>query len=304
MSENVKTVNDLDRKIQDNELTFFQKVALQGEIANMYQDTTDTEAKYFTFVKLAKVEEKLLLVTKNEILKYIDDIDFVNDCVTYRYNEIVPVYLYADKIIEEMESMLSGECGNVRLKKSAESVIQSKFINFAREMVTYLPDTGKAIISAIIAKIDNDLEFMYPVLFALQEYCTTTNSKADESKVGFDVKLKVLSTPIYQTPILNVDSEIARVEHMAKIESMSPIDRVVAAMSMLASSMSDKEEAQTKSTYIIKKIDKATDEVVFTKEFNVQHEATEYIKNIVDNYPDITKRFYFSVELVEEIVHE
>ena len=50
--------------------------------------------------------------------------------------------------------------------------------------------------------------------------------------------------------------------------------------------------------YKVKKINKTNGMVVFEKEFDSRKSATEYVKQIVSDYPELTKQYNFEVELV------
>jgi hypothetical protein len=59
------------------------------------------------------------------------------------------------------------------------------------------------------------------------------------------------------------------------------------------------EEEPEKLVYVVKKIDKSNNQVVFEKEFDTQQQATDFIMSVVKEYPEIAKRFNFAVEIVE-----
>jgi len=311
--------SEMKKQIQLNELTMFQQIAIESEVASIINDcTSDIEKAYYTFMKLALVDEKYLIAYKHEFIKYVDE-SVINDCISYRYNQIIPTYLYVAKYIYDIKSMLGEEYGSLRILKQPQIVVKSKFIVFMRELLTFIPVTAKAIMDGILRENDGDLDFLYPVILALKGDATPENDVI-EQRVGFDVKIKLLSTPISRVPILNVQAEEERMKRQATIESIGGEERIKTILDGLLGLVknslengegftavsfttddednSDEHPAE-KLIHVVKKIDKSNGKVVFTKEFDTQKDATEYIKNIVKDYPDIAKRFNFVVELVE-----
>ena len=301
-----------NQQLQMNELTMFQQIALEAEVVSIMKEChTDYEKMYYAFLKLALCEEKYLLVYKHEFLKYLDE-EVINDLIGYRYKEIVPTYLYIKKYISEIKGMMSGDCGSLRIMKQPVEVIKSKFIVAMRELLTYIPSTAGAILDGIIREADCDVDFLVPIAFSLKQ-----EAEVDvmEQRVGYDVKLKLLSTPIDRAPIMNLQIEDERLQRKIKAESMTQEERISKVTNDLSTilntmikgfSISDVEQEETddeeqveKLIYIVKKIDKSNNQVVFTKEFETQQQATDYIKNVVKDYPEIAKRFNFAVELVE-----
>ena len=288
------------------ELTLFQQIAVEGEVAAIMHDcNTEKEKMYFAYLKLALCDERYLLVYKNEFMKYLDE-DQVNDIVGYRYSEIIPVYLFVDKFVREIKGMMGGECGNLRIFKQPIEVVKSKFIVGMRELLTYIPNTASAVLDGIMNSAEADLEFLIPIVFALKQDAEDT---VMEQSVGYDVKIKLLSTPLDKAPIMNLPVEDERLKRNIANEGMSKEERVKNTLDTLAGVIKsvlvsedddeDFEDEPTQIVYIVEKIDKSNNAVVFTKEFETQQQATEYIKNAVKDYPEIAKRFNFTVKVVE-----
>lgn len=288
------------------ELTLFQQIAVEGEVAAIMHDcNSEKEKMYFAYLKLALCDERYLLVYKNEFMKYLDE-DQVNDIVGYRYSEIIPVYLFVDKFVREIKGMMGGECGNLRIFKQPIEVVKSKFIVGMRELLTYIPNTASAVLDGIMNSAEADLEFLIPIVFALKQDAEDT---VMEQSVGYDVKIKLLSTPLDKAPIMNLPVEDERLKRNIANEGMSKEERVKNTLDTLAGVIKsvlvsedddeDFEDEPTQIVYIVEKIDKSNNAVVFTKEFETQQQATEYIKNAVKDYPEIAKRFNFTVKVVE-----
>lgn len=288
------------------ELTLFQQIAVEGEVAAIMHDcNSEKEKMYFAYLKLALCDERYLLVYKNEFMKYLDE-DQVNDIVGYRYSEIIPVYLFVDKFVREIKGMMGGECGNLRIFKQPIEVVKSKFIVGMRELLTYIPNTASAVLDGIMNSAEADLEFLIPIVFALKQDAEDT---VMEQSVGYDVKIKLLSTPLDKAPIMNLPVEDERLKRNIANEGMSKEERVKNTLDTLAGVIKsvlvsedddeDFEDEPTQLVYIVEKIDKSNNAVVFTKEFETQQQATEYIKNAVKDYPEIAKRFNFTVKVVE-----
>ena len=290
-----------------SELTLFQQIAVEGEVAAiMHECNSDSERMYYAFLKLALCESKYLLVYKNEFMKYLDE-QQINDIVGYRYMEIIPTYLYVDKFIREIKGMISGECGNLRIFRQPIEVVKSKFIVGMREMLTYIPNTAVAILDGIMNKIGDELDFLVPIVFALKQ---NVDDVVIEQSVGYDVKIKILSTPLDKAPIMNLSIEDERIRKAISNEGLTREERAKNALDTLAGVLTnivgmdvvdedEDYEEPTQLVYIVEKIDKSNNNVVFTKEFDTQQQATEYIKNAVKDYPEIAKRFNFTVKVVE-----
>lgn len=290
-----------------SELTLFQQIAVEGEVAAiMHECNSESERMYYAFLKLALCESKYLLVYKNEFMKYLDE-QQINDIVGYRYMEIIPTYLYVDKFIREIKGMISGECGNLRIFRQPIEVVKSKFIVGMREMLTYIPNTAVAILDGIMNKIGDELDFLVPIVFALKQ---NVDDVVIEQSVGYDVKIKILSTPLDKAPIMNLSIEDERIRKAISNEGLTREERAKNALDTLAGVLTnivgmdvvdedEDYEEPTQLVYIVEKIDKSNNNVVFTKEFDTQQQATEYIKNAVKDYPEIAKRFNFTVKVVE-----
>lgn len=313
---------NMEKQIQPNELTIFQQLAIESEVASIIDNcANDIEKAYYTFMKFALVEEKYLIAYKHEFMKYVDE-SVVNDCINYRYMQMIPAYLYVAKFIYDIKTMLGEECGTLRVLKQPQVVVKSKFVVFMRELLTYIPVTAKAIMDGILRENDGDLDFLYPVMLVLKNDATPENDVIEQN-VGYDVKIKLLSTPMSRLPILNIQAEEARMRKQASIESLGGEDKIKTILDGLLgfvkSSIENNEDIMTvslqfggdaeddgyedetveKLVHVVKKIDKASGKVVSVKEFDTQKDATDYIKNIVKDYPEIVKRFNFIVELIE-----
>lgn len=298
------------KQLQMNELTMFQQIALEAEVVSIMNDCdNDYEKMYYAFLKLALCDEKYLLVYKQEFMKYLEE-DQVNDLIGYRYKEIIPTYLFIKRYLAEINGMLGEDCGSLRIFQQPIEVIKSKFIVAMRELITYIPNTACAILDGIIREANGDLDFLVPIAFSLKN---DAGHGAMEQAVGYDVKIKLLSSPIGRAPIMNLQVEDERVQKNIKNESLSQEERVMKISQDLSSILGtliksvttdeddDADEVPEKLVYVVKKIDKSNNQVVFTKQFDTQQQATDYIKGVVKDYPEIAKRFNFAVELVESI---
>ena len=294
------------KQLQMNELTTFQQIALEAEVVSIMNDCdNDYEKMYYAFLKLALCDEKYLLVYKQEFMKYLEE-DQVNDLIGYRYKEIIPTYLFIKRYLAEINGMLVEDCVSLRIFKQPIEVIKSKFIVAMRELLTYIPNTASAILDGIIREAEGELDFLIPIAFSLK---SDAEHGAMEQAVGYDVKIKLLSSPIGRAPIMNIKIEDERLQKKNRNEGLSPDERVMKDLSSILGNLiksvaeedDDTDEVPEKLVYVVKKIDKSNNQVVFTKQFDTQQQATDYIKGVVKDYPEIAKRFNFAVELVESI---
>ena len=294
------------KQLQMNELTMFQQIALEAEVVSIMNDCdNDYEKMYYAFLKLALCDEKYLLVYKQEFMKYLEESQ-VNDLIGYRYKEIIPTYLFIKRYLAEINGMLGEDCGSLRIFKQPIEVIKSKFIVAMRELLTYIPNTASAILDGIIREAEGELDFLIPIAFSLK---SDAEHGAMEQAVGYDVKIKLLSSPIGRAPIMNIQIEDERLQKQNRNEGLSPDERVMKDLSSILGNLiksvaeedDDTDEVPEKLVYVVKKIDKSNNQVVFTKQFDTQQQATDYIKGVVKDYPEIAKRFNFAVELVESV---
>ena len=296
------------KQLQVNELTMFQQIALEAEVVSIMSDCdNDYEKMYYAFLKLALCDEKYLLVYKQEFMKYLEE-DQVNDIIGYRYKEIIPTYLFIKRYLAEINGMLGEDCGSLKIFQQPIEVIKSKFIVAMRELLTYIPNTASAILDGIIKEAEGDLDFLVPIAFSLKN---DAEHGAIEQTVGYDVKIKLLSSPIGRAPIMNLQIEDERLQKKIKNEGLSQEEKVMKISKDLSSIFGtlikgiadedDEDEIPEKLVYVVKKIDKSNNQVVFTKQFDTQQQATDYIKGVVKDYPEIAKRFNFAVELVESV---
>ena len=175
-----------------------------------------------------------------------------------------------------------------------------------RELLTYMPNTASAILDGIIREAEGELDFLIPIAFSLK---SDAEHGAMEQAVGYDVKIKLLSSPIGRAPIMNIQIEDERLQKKNRNEGLSPDERVMKDLSSILGNLiksvaeedDDTDEVPEKLVYVVKKIDKSNNQVVFTKQFDTQQQATDYIKGVVKDYPEIAKRFNFAVELVESV---
>lgn len=294
------------KQLQMNELTMFQQIALEAEVVSIMNDCdNDYEKMYYAFLKLALCDEKYLLVYKQEFMKYLEESQ-VNDLIGYRYKEIIPTYLFIKRYLAEINGMLGEDYGSLRIFKQPIEVIKSKFIVAMRELLTYIPNTASAILDGIIREAEGELDFLIPIAFSLK---SDAEHGAMEQAVGYDVKIKLLSSPIGRAPIMNIQIEDERLQKKARNEGLSPDERAMKDLSSILGTLiksvaddeEDADEVPEKLVYVVKKIDKSNNQVVFTKQFDTQQQATDYIKGVVKDYPEIAKRFNFAVELVESV---
>ena len=294
------------KQLQMNELTMFQQIALEAEVVSIMNDCdNDYEKMYYAFLKLALCDEKYLLVYKQEFMKYLEESQ-VNDLIGYRYKEIIPTYLFIKRYLAEINGMLGEDYGSLRIFKQPIEVIKSKFIVAMRELLTYIPNTASAILDGIIREAEGELDFLIPIAFSLK---SDAEHGAMEQAVGYDVKIKLLSSPIGRAPIMNIQIEDERLQKKNRNEGLSPDERVMKDLSSILGNLiksvseedDDTDEVPEKLVYVVKKIDKSNNQVVFTKQFDTQQQATDYIKGVVKDYPEIAKRFNFAVELVESV---
>lgn len=296
-------------QLQTNELTVYQQIALEGEVAAiMYNCGSEKEKSYYAFLKLALCDDRHLLVYKNEFMKYMDEY-VINTLIGYRYTGIVPSYLFAAHYITEIRSMLGNSCGALRIAEQPVAVVKSRFANAMREMANFIPTQVDAILNEIININNGELDFMTSMVFALKQ---SLEFGPMEQQIAYDAKIKLLSQPLDKIPMLNFAMEEERIKQQSSMPSMASkfdsncLKDIVGLVSDMVNNLANEDimsgastDTDEKLVYVVKKIDKANNQVVFTKEFDTQKQATEFVKDIIKSYPEIGRRFNFTVELVE-----
>ena len=291
---------------QEN-LTIFQHIALEGEVAvTMLRANTPTEKLIGAYTLLACCEEKYIYLYKAELSKYIDE-PILNDLISYRYTNIFPVHLFVDRMLDIVRGMLGESCGDLVIKEYPIVVIKSKFIVGLREISYYIPELTNAFLDCMNNTIANDnksdLEFLQPIILVLKSSSTTNPS---EKGMPIDSKIKLLSLDIDKLPVMDLNGEVQRIKAEKELEGLSQKERIEKCMKKLCgvsdedlSTIQEQEDNQTPITiYKVKKINKTNGMVVFEKEFDSRKSATEYVKQIVADYPELTKQYNFEVELI------
>ena len=287
-------------QLKTSELTLLQKVALEGEIAGeIYEAKSDTEKLIKAFTRLATCEEMFLLVYKQEYCKYFDP-ETVDELVRYRYLELVPVNLYAKKLIQDIKKISGSDCGSMMVKAMPVEIIKSKFALIVLELAKYIPSTMKALLDSMLRQLEGELDYLNPVILAISD---SLLEEGVEKSVAYESKLKILSIAIETVPILSFTQEIENAKRAIKEEGMTPQQKVESRVKEIASAVgaalgANVDVKMVQTAYKVKKIDKNNGMVVFEKEFDSRKEASDYINNIAENYPELIKQYNFEVELI------
>ena len=291
---------------QEN-LTILQHIALEGEVAvTMLRANTPTEKLIGAYTLLVCCNEKYIYLYKAELSKYLDE-PILNDLVSYRYTDIFPVHLFVDRMLDIIRGMLGESCGDLIVREYPVEVIKSKFVVGLREISYYIPELTNAFLDCMNNKIiddsEADLEFLQPVILVLKN---TLGTNPSEKEMPVDSKIKLLSLDIDKLPVMDLDGEVKRVQAEKEFEGLSQKEKIEKCMKKLfgvsdeeLSTVQEQEDNQAPVTvYKVKKINKTNGMVVFEKEFDSRKSATEYVKQIVSDYPELTKQYNFEVELV------
>lgn len=290
----------------ESELTLIQQTALEGEVALvMYRANTKTEELIGAYSILACCEEKYLYLYKQELTKYFDEV-IVDELVRYRYTEILPVHLFVDRMVDILKGMQGHDCDSLRVLEFPNEVIKNKFVVGIREISNYIPNLVGIFLDALLNKLDDDLEFLVPLVFVLKDALEENPAEKD---IGVDGKIKLLSLDVDKLPVMDLPSEDDRLKVMNEMDGLTQQERIEHCMKKLfgvsdeLKTVKEQENQENQVTvYKVKKINKTNGMVVFEKEFDSRKEATEYVKQIVTDYPELTKQFNFAVELSSKSV--
>lgn len=307
MAEQKATKKETKKEFMlESELTLIQQTALEGEVALvMYRANTETEELIGAYTILACCEEKYLYLYKQELTKYFDEV-IVDELVRYRYTEILPVHLFVDRMVDILKGMQGHDCGSLRVLEFPNEVIKNKFVVGIREISKYIPNLVGIFLDALLNKLDDDLEFLVPLIFVLKEALEENPAEKD---IGVDGKIKLLSLDVDKLPVIDLPSEDDRLKVMNEMDGLTQQEKIEHCMKKLFGvsdelktvKEQDNQENQV-TVYKVKKINKTNGMVVFEKEFNSRKEATEYVKQIVTDYPELTKQYNFAVELFSKSV--
>ena len=307
MAEQKATKKETKKEFMiESELTLIQQTALEGEVALvMYRANTETEKLIGAYTIIACCEEKYLYLYKQELTKYFDEV-IVDELVRYRYTEILPVHLFVDRMVDILKSMQGHDCGSLRVLEFPNEVIKNKFVVGIREISKYIPNLVGIFLDALLNKLDDELEFLIPLVVVLKE---TLEENPAEKDIGVDGKIKLLSLDVDKLPVMDLPSEDDRLKVMNEMDGLTQQEKIEHCMKKLfgvsdeLKTVKEQENQENQVTvYKVKKINKTNGMVVFEKEFNSRKEATEYVKQIVTDYPELTKQFNFAVELFSKSV--
>ena len=307
MAEQKATKKETKKEFMlESELTLIQQTALEGEVALvMYRANTETEELIGAYTILACCEEKYLYLYKQELTKYFDEV-IVDELVRYRYTEILPVHLFVDRMVDILKGMQGHDCGSLRVLEFPNEVIKNKFVVGIREISKYIPNLVGIFLDALLNKLDDELEFLVPLIFVLKEALEENPAEKD---IGVDGKIKLLSLDVDKLPVMDLPSEDDRLKVMNEMDGLTQQEKIEHCMKKLFGvsdelktvKEQDNQENQV-TVYKVKKINKTNGMVVFEKEFGSRKEATEYVKQIVTDYPELTKQYNFAVELSSKSV--
>lgn len=307
MAEQKATKKETKKEFMiESELTLIQQTALEGEVALvMYRANTETEELIGAYSILACCEEKYLYLYKQELTKYFDEF-IVDELVRYRYTEILPVHLFVDRMVDILKGMQGHDCGSLRVLEFPNEVIKNKFVVGIREISKYIPNLVGIFLDALLNKLDDELEFLIPLVVVLKDALEENPAEKD---IGVDGKIKLLSLDIDKLPVMDLPSEDDRLKIMNEMDGLSQQEKIEHCMKKLfgvsdeLKTVKEQENQENQVTvYKVKKINKTNGMVVFEKEFDSRKEATEYVKQIVTDYPELTKQFNFAVELSSKSV--
>lgn len=287
METNIKQ----EENFNNNDLTLFQKIALEGEVCACYESAShDADKEFNTYILCSSSPLKYKSLFKAEILKYIDE-EIYNKCNRYAIQNMFPVSILVDKIVSDLK-YYSGQAENNlkdKVLKIPKPILKSKFVSFMRVLPDLVPSIGKEITLAIMKDDSGQLDFLKDVAFSFfNEMIDKTDNVTDPLYI----------TKIFQTSII----EYLSLSFMAETDSLNQkkkktkeIDEKEINNLMTALLGGSKRNEGVKITYVVKKIDKANKKVVMTESFDNQTEALKYVKSIKDNYPDLLDRYQFII---------
>ena len=216
-----------------------------------------------------------------EIFEIIDELDVENN------KELFEHLIKVSRMADILEERLRGKNGEMIERHTIEYLFSKLESNISN-----------GTFSAIFCKDDDK-----PVILVLKN---TLGINPSEKEMPVDSKIKLLSLDIDKLPVMDLDGEVKRVQAEKEFEGLSQKEKIEKCMKKLfgvsdeeLSTIQEQEDNQAPVTvYKVKKINKTNGMVVFEKEFDSRKSATEYVKQIVSDYPELTKQYNFEVELV------
>lgn len=319
--------------IEEN-LTYLQKVALKGEVALALSTAShDTEIKYRIYLILKEVEDRFKPFIIDCLKGSLTFDEHIIDRIYLEIlNNQVPVWLWVEEVIADIETHLSIANSGLSIipdsklsidkLQERKNIIESSFMYFVRDAIILSPSAVEELLEKVLLK--DNLDFLHEACFFLKSFCKEAKALAGENA---EVPEELMSFTFDAKRILSFSAETAGLEKLnrkakKKVQSRNNTTNLqgnfvihgeldinnTITYEQLSNCISKKiaelfEEAVAPSTverpdtaYVVKKV--FTDSGITTdiRICKTEEEAVNFVKRIVQEYPDITRSCEFRVQ--------
>ena len=314
-------------------LTQFQKIALEGEIAKAISTAKhDPEILYRYYVILKKSPKEIIGFIK-EIVRDLVDIDqeLLDKVALEAMVDEAPVWLWIDRVIADIKLSITLACadqiGHLSMDKKVmqKKILKSCFIFFCRKCSMLSVSAVRRLCTHIIEEEPIDLGFLEDSCFALLEqlsqlpedkeinpdsiHCALDIRDMMSYKVETDVLEKLSNTPLNvekAEDIANIlndkledDNESSDMVHVATID-LSKVDDTSDVSKVISDRIAEILNQQLKSEKATKQEEKWTVYKNYggyetaLRTFDSEKEADDFINNIVKSFPELKNSCKFN----------
>jgi hypothetical protein len=314
-------------------LTQFQKIALEGEIAKAISTAKhDPEILYRYYVILKKSPKEIIGFIK-EIVRDLVDIDqeLLDKVALEAMVDEAPVWLWIDRVIADIKLSITLACadqiGHLSMDKKVmqKKILKSCFIFFCRKCSMLSVSAVRRLCTHIIEEEPIDLDFLEDSCFALLEqlsqlpedkeinpdlvHCAFDIRDMMSYKVETDVLEKLSNAPLNvekAEDIANIlndkledDNESSDMVHVATID-LSKVNDTSDVSKVISDRIAEILNQQLKSEKATKQEEKWTVYKNYggyetaLRTFDSEKEADDFIDNIVKSFPELKNSCKFN----------
>lgn len=315
-------------------LTQFQKVALEGEIAKAISTAKhDPEILYRYYVILKKSPKEIIGLIK-EIVRDLVDVDqkLLDRVALEALLDETPVWLWIDRVIADIKLSITLACadqiGHISMnKKNAQKkIVKSCFIFFCRKCSMISVSAVKRLCNYVMNEESIDLGFLEDSCFALLEqlnqlpedkeinpdliHCALDIRDMLSYKVETDVLDKLSSAPLnvekpediaetFKDKVEGKEDKPSDMVHIATID-LSNVDDTTDVSKAISDRIAEILNEQLKTDKAVKHEEKWTVYKDYggyetaLRTFDSEKEADDFIDNIVKSFPELKNSCKFN----------
>ena len=315
-------------------LTQFQKVALEGEIAKLMATAKHDPDILYRFYVLLKKSNKEDIGFIKEIVRELIDIDqqLLDRVALEALLDETPVWLWIDRVIADIKLSITLACadqiGHISMnKKNAQKkIIKSCFIFFCRKCSMLSVSAVRRLCNHIMEEESIELGFLEDSCFALLEqlgqlpedkkvnpdliYCTLDPRDMMSYKVETDVLKKLSKVPLnvekpedianaFEDKSESKESKPSDMVHIATID-LSKVEDATDVSKAISDRIAEILNQQLKTDTAVKHEEKWTVYKNYggyetaLRTFDSEKEADDFINSIVKSFPELKNSCKFN----------